>query len=313
MPTEKKTSNSKRIIYVGDFVKSYSTERYIAYAFRELGYEVTCIPETTFVVRDYLEILNEIKSMEPIMVLFSKGRPLGDSEKLIEALKKDGIKTVVWLFDLYFDLPSDRKFRLEQKIAPFNSELIVSTDGGHQKEFERLNINHKCLRQGIHEPEAILYDREKTHDIIFVGSNYYKTRTIFLENLKSRYKEKFEWFGHSEDTTVRGLPLNELYASTKIVVGDSQPSPKYWSNRIYETLGRGGFLLHPYVEGIEEEFEVGKDLVCFPYGDSDELYRLIDYYLVHEDEREKIRKHGFETVKNKYTYKERCKNLLSMI
>jgi spore maturation protein CgeB len=153
-----------------------------------------------------------------------------------------------------------------------------------------------------------LYDREKTHSIIFVGGDVFRNRILMLENIYSKYGSRFEWFGKNKQ--IRGLELNELYASTKIVVGDSQPSPLYWSNRIYETLGRGGFLLHPYVDGLDTEFIDGVHLVCYDRNNIDDLFKKIDYYLEHEDEREKIRKAGHELVKTKYTYKERCKELM---
>lgn len=302
----------KNIIYIGDFVATYSTERYIANAFTELGYNVTRIQENRMMINDAQTMFEEVKSMSPYLVLFSKGKLLGESKKFIELLKKNGIKTAVWLFDLYFDLPADRKFRLEQKDAPFNAEIIFSTDGGHQKEFEALGINHKLLRQGIYEPESIMYDLPKDKDVIFVGGDFYKTRRMMLEALYERYRERFSRYG-IPGKIVRGLPLNELYGSTKVVVGDSQPSPHYWSNRIYETLGRGGFLLHPMVAGLDTEFEIGKHLVTYEYGNMDDLFAKIDYYLEHEDEREAIRKAGFEHVKKHYTYKKRCEALLKML
>lgn len=303
----------KNIVYFGDFRVFYSTELYISHALTELGYNVIKIQEDGARWSHPQIVVDDIVKLDPFLVMFSKGRPLGDSEWVIETLKQKGIKTVCWLFDLYFDLPNDRKFRLEKKMAPFNSELICSTDGGHDSNFAELGINHKLLRQGIHEPDAILYEREMKHDVIFVGGNIYRTRTMLLEMLKSHYGEKFERFGDTKDTTIRGLPLNELYASTKIVVGDSQPSKNYWSNRIYETIGRGGFLLHPYVDGIESEFEDGKHLVLYKYGDMDDLFQKIDYYLEHNEEREKIRRAGHELVKTKYTYKERCKQLIKYV
>lgn len=301
-----------KIVYIGDFRTTYDTERYIAHAFRELGHDVLCLQEHTLNIRKAKDALDEVKRMGAELVLFSKGKPLGESWELIELLKKEGIKTVVWLFDLYFDLPVDRKGKLEKKDAPFNAEWIFSTDGGHDKEFAALDIKHKLLRQGIHEPEAILYDRPKTHEVIFVGNDVYKTRVKMLAMLESHYEKKFEWYGRPGNI-VRNLPLNELYASTKVVVGDSQPSPYYWSNRIYETLGRGGFLIHPYVKGLEDEFEIGKHLVTYEYGNLDDLFAKIDYYLAHDEEREAIRKAGFEHVKKNYTYKNRCQKLLEML
>ena len=48
--------------------------------------------------------------------------------------------------------------------------------------------------------------------------------------------------------------LNDLIASCKVIIGESIIHPYYWSNRIYETIGRGGFCLHAYHEGIENEY-----------------------------------------------------------
>jgi hypothetical protein len=299
----------KRIIYIGDFKASYSTERYIAHALKELGYEVMCKQEDNFFIGNADMMAYEVEMYKPILVMFSKGKPIGQSKQFIEILKNKGIPTCSWLFDLYFDLPVDRAFRLREKDAPFNSDVVYTTDGGHHKQFAELDIVSKTLRQGIHEPEAILYNRPLTHDIIFVGGNVYKTRTEMLAGLANRYAN-FERYGHQTGSIVRGLPLNELYSSTKVVVGDSQPSPHYWSNRLYETLGRGGFLLHPHTEGIETEFEDGKHLVLYDRNDLQDLYDKIDYYLSHDTERETIRRAGFELVKGHYTYKDRCRELM---
>lgn len=302
----------KKIIYIGDFVESYSTERYVAHGFRELGYEVICFQENKLMVQigKEDEIADELISMNPEFILFSKGKPVGHATELIESLKKKGVTTVCWLFDLYFGLPGGREEKLRRKEAPYNSEWILSTDGGHQDEFKALGIKHVCLRQGIHEPEAILEASPKTKDVIFVGGDAFGTRKALLEGLETRYASRFERYG-VPGYYVRGLPLNELYASTKVVVGDSQPWPYYWSNRIYETLGRGGFLIHPKVEGLDKEFTFDKHLVV--YESLDELWEKIEYYLHHDKEREEIRLAGHLHVKQNYTYKHRCQELLDII
>ena len=102
--------------------------------------------------------------------------------------------------------------------------------------------------------------------------------------------------------------------STKIVVGDTLcinfKYPDYWSDRVYETMGRGGFIIHPYVQGMEREFEDKKHLVFYEYGNFNQLKELIDYYLEHDEEREAIRKAGHELVKSKYTYRNRWEQIL---
>ncbi len=292
---------------------SYSTERYITHAFEQLGYGVHTIQEDSFVTRDYKAIAKEIQVLDPLFVIFSKGKLYGESVQLIDELRKCKIKTCAWLFDLFFDLPSDRKWRLEKKEAPFNSDIVFSTDGGHNSEFERIGIKHSLLRQGIHEPEAVMVPfTNYKHDVIFVGSDVYRTRVMLLAGLDEHYGKGFARYG-GQGSTVRGMPLNELYAQTKIVVGDSQPSPKYWSNRIYETLGRGGFLIHPMVEGLDKEFVPYKHFIPYDYGDYDQLYEIIDYYLSHDKEREEIRKAGHEYCKKHYTYTKRAEELIKVI
>jgi spore maturation protein CgeB len=50
--------------------------------------------------------------------------------------------------------------------------------------------------------------------------------------------------------------------------------------------------------------------VFYEYNNLSQLQELIDYYLEHEDEREKIRISGHEFVKNNYTYKNRWESVL---
>jgi spore maturation protein CgeB len=79
---------------------------------------------------------------------------------------------------------------------------------------------------------------------------------------------------------------------------------------VYETVGRGGFIIHPKIEGLDEEFEDKKHLVFYDYQDFDQLDGLIDYYLKNDSERESIRIAGHELVKEKYTYTNRWKTIL---
>ncbi len=52
---------------------------------------------------------------------------------------------------------------------------------------------------------------------------------------------------------VRGHDLNNCYASCKVVVGDcfGAGTPNYWSDRVPETCGRYGLLIHPAVDGLK--------------------------------------------------------------
>jgi spore maturation protein CgeB len=117
---------------------------------------------------------------------------------------------------------------------------------------------------------------------------------------------------------VRGEALNRLYADSKIVIGDTLNLPGneyYWSDRVYETLGRGGFLIHPYIKGLTEEFTDKEHLVFYEYGNFDQLAELIEYYLRgnHQEERERIRQNGHQLVKDHCTYTQRLNQVLETV
>ena len=56
---------------------------------------------------------------------------------------------------------------------------------------------------------------------------------------------------------------------------------------------------------MEEEFTDKENMVFYEYGNFGQLKELIDYYLIHDDERERIRKAGHEYVKANCTYHNR--------
>ena len=194
----------------------------------------------------------------------------------------------------------------------FKADIVFSTDGGHQKDFEALGVNHVLLRQGIYSPEAYLgkANYPTSAEIGFIGSTYshiWPYRDQLIKFLAHTYGTRFEHFGIRGE--IRHDPLNRLLATLKIVVGDSVKSPYYWSNRIYEVLGRGGFLIHPITEGLDEEFIPYKHFIPYTFGDFEGLKEIINYYLIHDSARDKIRIAGHQFCKKNYTYLERCKTL----
>lgn len=301
----------RTILYIGDFKESYATENYIAYGLEQLGCRVFKANENTIVSAK--SVLGACQEYDVDFVLFSKGHFNG-ADQVIELLRENGIRTVGWIFDLFFDTPTYYG-RRTLKNASFRADICCMTDGGHQEEWKKNNVNHRTLRQGIHLPEAyISYTPTESEPIKFVGTKSYEERIDMIDSLIDRYGPKFAQYGlGSKHREVRGTALNNLLAGTSVVVGDSMPSPMYWSNRIYEILGRGGFLLHPYIEGLETEFKDGVHYVSYEYGNYNDLYKKIDYYLAHPEEREQIRTLGHLHVKKYYSYTNRCTQLLAYV
>lgn len=287
-----------KIFYIGNFLRDWNTENYVVHGLQRNGaYVHKRVYTSTSGLNSYA---SQILHQKPDLVLFSKVASPCFSD-LIKWCRNNKITTATWLWDLYWG------FR-PHKPPQVYADLLFTTDGGHDEQWKSIGANHHTLRQGVHEPEHQMVMSDLTRDLAFFGSRNYCRQRLELTNwLNFTYGRQITW--HS---TTRGIELNRALGRTKIVIGDSYSSANYWSNRVYEILGRGGFLLFPETPGLEAEFTAGEHYVSYPRGDRAELIRLIRYYLSHDNEREVIRMKGFLKC-GEYTYTSRCRELLDEV
>lgn len=285
-----------KIAYIGKFKKLWD-EEYIAQSFEELGHEVVRIDETSD------DITGQILESKPDFVLFAK---LNTREALtiITNMKMHGIPTICWLFDLYFDYTRENQVGI---LPCFKAQVVITTDNGHHDRWLDKGINHFCVRQGIYKPECYTLKANKEYDLVFIGSDNpsNKERNEILNKLDKDFT--LTWIGKKDTNEARSTKLNEIFAKSKVIVGDSVYSPHYWSNRIVETLGRGGFLIHREVEGLKEEYPY-----LVTYTDYEDLKSKISYYIEHDKEREEIIQKNFEWVRDNYTCDKKCSQVIKI-
>ena len=193
----------------------------------------------------------------------------------------------------------------------------VFTPDGDPKceaEFVRRGINHHWM------PPAVVHDECTTgtfvhrynQPVIFVGTEHYLKewpyRTELLAFLRDKYRSGFRRYGNGMEV-VRGQALNDLYATTSVVVGDSlcpgYTHSFYWSDRVCETIGRGGYLVHPRVPGLDRLFTDGEHLRFYDYGDWEGLRKIIDAALVDPEGRKRVKSAGRAHVLARHTYRHR--------
>jgi len=304
-----------RILYFGTFDKPYDTEVYISNTLEAMG--VNVVRQET--ARTSYEQLIALLTQNWDCVLFSKGWfPCGDEALIRNTIKAYRGLTIGWFWDLCWNTPREL---LVFNHHLFHTKIVFTSDGGNQQKWENLGIDHRVLRQGIYGPESFIGKPEEkyAHDIVFVGSLVHRQafgwehREQLVHWLQGVYGERFHLYPESDSQEIRNTELNRLYASAKIVVGDSVASPNYWSNRLYETIGRGGFLIFPEIEGLEQEFTPYKDFIPYRIGDWEGLKEKIDFYLKQPEKREEIKRHGLMTCQARHTYQQRCSVLLDTI
>ncbi|WCK53278.1 glycosyltransferase [Aneurinibacillus sp. Ricciae_BoGa-3] len=102
---------------------------------------------------------------------------------------------------------------------------------------------------------------------------------------------------------------NKVYSSADIVIG-LQNHRTQLTQRTYEVLGSGGFLLTQDTEEVRRLFTTGQDLVVS--SSPEETLDLVRYYLNHSDEKDEIRMKGLETVQ-KHSYKARAAYMIKTL
>lgn len=289
-----------KILYLGNWNPFMeSTEKIIKKSLEELGHEVICEDERAC---NAPAIAKRIKENNVDLFFFHKGNRWSmDLQQLIELLNRITCKKVFWQFDPITGIP-EREMWMQLVTPLVDLGFLTNETWIRQHTYKNLIP----LKQGCEVRKLGKKRKEYECDIAFTGSPY-GGRQTWIEGMKKIYGDKFKIF-----SDVFGDDFYDLCQSAKIFVSPKFPANDYfWSNRIYKTLGAGGFMLHPRCEGLKAEYKEGVHYEA--YQDDEELLTKIEYFLKNEEERKKIAKKGYEKTIKDYNYTERLKIILNEI
>ncbi len=306
------------IVFYGNFSIDYCSEVHYSKTLKAMGHNVIELQENQVKTEVVLE-----KAIDADLFIWVHSHGfinpgIVSMAYVLNILKKNKVPTVAYHLDLYMPLERWQEYENSDymKIEHFFTVDKLMADWLN----ENTEVKGHYLQAGVFDQECRIAEMPKEIDVLFVGSKGYHHewpyRPQLIDWLTSNYRGFKHWGGDGAGT-VRGQELNRLYGYSKVVVGDTLcPNfnyPYYWSDRVYETLGRGGFIIHPYIKGMDEHFEDGKHLVFYEYGDFEQLKKLIDYYMEHDTEREAIRLSGHKHVKENHTYKNRWETIIKEV
>ena len=254
-----------KVLWVGNFRESYCSEVHFAREMESLGHEVCRFQEPVGggIHSTLIEIEHCAEGCDLVMFTRTWGLP-PEATAMWRRLESRGTKTASYHLDLY--VPLARGANIETD--PFWTTQYVFTPDGNPESadyFAARDINH------IWSPPAVVSDEcatvmpgrfrpEYAYDVVFVGSRGYHSewpwRKELLDWLETTYRERFHRFGGDVPPgPTRGQDLNDLYASARVVVGDScmaRPDTRYFSDRPFEGYGRGAYMLFPQIDLLEE-------------------------------------------------------------
>ncbi len=305
-----------RIAFLGNFGAPHSTENDYKKTFEDLGHQVIPLQEQQASAG---EVFAAAAGANVFCWVNTHGwntpGPM-TMDEVLNRLRDRKTPTFGMHLDRYQGLNIGDQRESRVGTTPWwKMDYIFTADGGNEEFFKSRGVNHFWLPPAVLKSSCFVGTPRDEYkcDVAWVGAKGYhpeypfRTQLVqWLETVGARRWDVKIW-GHGPRGGVRGPALNDIYASAKICVGDScfAGAPYYWSDRVPETMGRRGFLLHPYSEGMKMPIK------CYRAGDLEDLSRQIELWLKMDDHRNEMAQGGFEWIRTCDTYHNRVQYMLS--
>lgn len=300
----------KTVAFVGNFDAPFCSESHYAWTFEQkLGWRVIRLQENR---TSASEVIRQCENVDLFFWVHTHSWEIPNAESIAAYVKEKGIPSFSYHLDRYFGISAREGEYLRH--PSFHLDFFFSTDGGNDEGWRAAGVNHIFLEPGVVEYEAYLGTaREPVIDVLFTGSvgyhSEYPFRPRMAAALAANYGPRFQ-----VRTGVREQALNDLYAAATVCVGDHifAGSPMYCSDRLFETVGRGGFIIYPDTPGITNKIP---GLATYKPQDTQDLINKIDYFLDkgHEKERLERRDASFAYVRQYGTYTQRLSEILKIV
>lgn len=314
------------LAYVGNFGPAHSTENEVRKALDKLGHDVWLCQEGERARFD--ELVARVHEFDVVLWTRTKDLcdriPVATQRRLLLDARRAGVPTVAFHLDRWWGLREHGREDSVWSEPYFRVEHFFSTDGAHDAEWAAAGVNHHWMPPAVSEFECVpgAPRDEWRADVGFLGSvrhyhGEHPHRAELVRWLRDTYGDRFKQFPGDGQPGIRGDDLRDLIASVKVWVGDSCLAPRadggpmvrYWSDRVPEITGRGGFLLHPEVEGLREQHRI----LTWPMGDWDALRERIDQALASDLWRESVAKVCTAETLERHTYTVRMAQVLEAV
>jgi hypothetical protein len=316
------------IAYLSNTRWPWCTEVHVNQALTELGHDVTLLQEDIVTVDDI-----EHAATDSDLFLFTRTWGNHDPAAMLalyDRLDRAGIPTASYHLDLYVGL--DR----EATIAgdPFwSTRWMFHPDGSPEADaaLAVAGVQHHVLPPAVAANECrpgTPRPSEFPHDIVFVGSarpyahsNEWPFRDRMVRWLTDTYGPRFAHHGPGGRPTIRNgingnqSALNDLYASARVVAGDCIHRHGYVSDRLTETLGRGGILVFPRTPTVDRLGYIdGIHYIGYEPGNLDALdWAIADAANLTPAARDAMRTAAMAHTRARHTFTHRMATLLDVV
>ncbi|HKU45133.1 MAG TPA: glycosyltransferase [Polyangiales bacterium] len=214
-------------------------------------------------------------------------------------LEKFSCPTVGYLIDVHSGL------WVRENYAPFFDHICIAHKD-YVEHFQRLGYeNVRWMPVGCDPEIHGQVPAERIYDVGFVGNLAPNAnRRSMLEALERRYKLNDFRKAYSKEE------LTQVYSRSKLVFNYSTNADI--TMRVFEATAAGALLVSNHMDnGIDDLLRVGEHYVEF--SDERSLLELVEYYLTHDAERERIAQAGQRAVLDHHTYDDRVRWLIETV
>ena len=255
------------------------------------------------------EINGIIAKTKPQLLIFT-GQMFEVDESLLLMAQKNNITTIGYFFDDIARFEEHSKF-----FIPYLDYIITFDSSKSLNKYSDIGASANLVD---FFPCSEVFSKKSGHqisyDVSFVGSKIADRAEIIMK-IKSVGIDITVFGNGWENDFISTDEMVNIFNRSKINLNfgktyDNSGSMQLKA-RIFEICLSGGFLLTEYIPGLENYYEIGKEIDCF-YS-VDEAIKKIHYYLQNEKERMKIAKAGYEKTFSNYTFEKGMMNFFSNI
>lgn len=193
-----------------------------------------------------------------------------------------------------------------------------------EEEYAAAKVNWKYWQIGFEtlrdETEGIPRANTPAHDVLLLGNGYHAERIRlgeFLRKLKCDVGIYGSWPKHVKTNGMNIYDFAEgtrLYKNCKIAISDARiEAPGFVSNRFFQALAAGAFLLQQKIGRFEELTGLIDGVHYVEWTDLDDLRNKILYYSSNDHDRIKIAKAGYKEAHKNHSFDARVRELMEMM
>ncbi|RMH07664.1 MAG: hypothetical protein D6704_04695 [Nitrospirae bacterium] len=275
------------------------------------------------------DIIRQVQRYRPDVAFF----PLGSSvwESTLRRLKEQGVKLVQWC-----GLPATTMMERDRVNLPYFDLIFQPANLAPGLRaagaFGRIVYVPIGIDPEIHRPVPLRAEERARYgaDVCFIGgldNRFHRSRRKMIEYAIERGIDMKVWGGYRHQFV--GSPILKCWqgqiwgeeqvkalCAAKIGLNfhvDHEPGEldRGANVRTFELAACGVFQLLQRIPGIEEFFEEDKEIVCFD--SADEMIDKIQYYLRHENERDRIAAAARRRVLAEHTWNDRVLRMLNFM